>query len=149
MIDGEPASRLRWFSPLNLSLSFFVVAAPTFVEGGFGLFSETGLEKAARGTDGRTYPWGNVEPDPERGVYRRTWGHEAMGAVGTHPAGASPYGLLDMAGNVWEWCSDWYDGDYYAVSPYRDPKGPPSGRVHVVRGGGLLGQPPLGPQCFL
>jgi formylglycine-generating enzyme required for sulfatase activity len=103
--------------------------------------TEAEREKAARGTDDRKYPWGNEEPDPERAVYRRTWGKEATGAVGTHPAGSSPYGLQDMGGNVWEWCSDWYDDGYYAVSPYRDPKGPPSGRAHVVRGGSWDSRP--------
>jgi formylglycine-generating enzyme required for sulfatase activity len=103
--------------------------------------TEAEREKAARGTDERKYPWGNEEPDPQRAVYRRTWGHEATGAVGTHPAGASPYGLQDMGGNVWEWCSDWYDDGFYAVSPYRDPKGPPYGRAHVVRGGSWDSRP--------
>jgi formylglycine-generating enzyme required for sulfatase activity len=103
--------------------------------------TEAEREKAARGTDERKYPWGNEEPDPERAVFRRSWGKEATSAVGTHPTGASPYGLLDMGGNVWEWCSDWYDDDYYAVSPYRDPKGPSAGRGHVVRGGSWDSRP--------
>ena len=104
--------------------------------------TEAEREKAARGTDDRKFPWGNEPPSKERAVFRRTWGHEATGAVGTHPVGASPYGLHDMGGNLWEWCSDWYDDDYYAVSPYRDPKGPPSGsRGHVVRGGSWDSRP--------
>ena len=57
--------------------------------------------------------------------------------VGSYPEGASPYGVLDMAGNVWEWVADWYDADYYAASPTRNPKGPVTGSLRVLRGGGL------------
>lgn len=103
--------------------------------------TEAEREKAARGTDGRKYPWGNEEPDPRRGVFRRTWGYIATDPVGTHPDGVSPYGAHDLGGNVWEWCSDWYDDGYYAVSPARDPKGPASGHTHVVRGGSWDSRP--------
>jgi formylglycine-generating enzyme required for sulfatase activity len=103
--------------------------------------TEAEREKAARGTDRRKYPWGDEEPDPDRSVYYRAWGYEATAAVGTHPTGMSPYGLHDMGGNVWEWCSDWYDNDYFAVSPYRNPKGPSSGRVRVLRGGSWDSRP--------
>ena len=55
--------------------------------------------------------------------------------VGNYPTGASPYGALDMSGNVWEWVNDWYGRDYYSDSPYSNPQGPPSGTYKVLRGG--------------
>lgn len=103
--------------------------------------TEAEREKAARGTDERMYPWGNEEPTPERAVYRHTWGNAATDVVSSHPRGASPYGLREMGGNVWEWCADWYDEKYYEVSPARDPKGPRSGRARVVRGGSWDSRP--------
>jgi formylglycine-generating enzyme required for sulfatase activity len=95
--------------------------------------TEPEWEKAARGTDGRLWPWGNAWDagkvnSEEQGLGKPT-------AVGSYPAGASPYGALDMAGNVWEWVADWYDGGYYARSPGRNPPGPDSGGFKVVRGG--------------
>jgi formylglycine-generating enzyme required for sulfatase activity len=103
--------------------------------------TEAEREKAARGTDGRKYPWGEEEPNPKRAVFRGYWGNQATGPVGTHPSGASPYGLLDTGGNVWEYVADWYDPKYYEVSPQRNPKGPLTGRAHVVRGGSWDSRP--------
>jgi formylglycine-generating enzyme required for sulfatase activity len=103
--------------------------------------TEAEREKAARGTDGRKFPWGNEEPSPERGVFRREWGYEGNDAVGIRPAGASPYGLLDTGGNMWEFCEDWWDPDYFKTSPPKDPLGPKTGRARVVKGGSWDSRP--------
>ncbi len=108
---------------------------------GARLPTEAEREKAARGTDGRLYAWGNEEPSPERAVFRVSWGYGHPAEVDSHPLGASPYGALHMGGNLWEWCEDWYEKDYYDASPFENPTGPPAGTAHVVRGGSWDSRP--------
>lgn len=111
--------------------------------------TEAEWEKGARGTDGRRYPWGHMQPFVDIANYNRgVWVSEAVTLVGVaggvegmsvrhglKEGGRSPYGLHHMAGNAAEWVADWYDREYYAKSPDKNPTGPAKGEKKVIRGG--------------
>ena len=100
--------------------------------------TEAEWEKSARGTDGRLYPWGDQFPGKDLANFAlgaRFSYSQVLLPVQSYEQGKSPYGLLHMAGNVWEWVQDWYVVNYYEVSPARNPQGPGSGQFKVLRGG--------------
>ncbi len=97
------------------------------------LLSEAQWEYAARGPEGRTYPWGEETPTCDQAQFGDCNGQTV--SVGSFADGASWNGALDMAGNAWEWVNDWYDSSYYANSPQNNPQGPDDGTSKVLRGG--------------
>ena len=122
LFDDHPVVYVDWYS-----------AEAYCAYAGGRLPTEAEWEKAARGTDGRIFPWGDSVECGKANLKGCTQGLTAP--AGVFLEGASPYGVLDMAGNVGEWVADWYAPEYYQVSPSVNPTGPEEGEMRVARGG--------------
>jgi formylglycine-generating enzyme required for sulfatase activity len=137
--DNYPVLGVNWDSAVAYCNWLSAKSGKTY-----RLPTEAEWEKAARGTDQRRFPWGNNIDHTyanfvgaskfDTGMPVGFYDGSKRGELQTHN-GASPYGAFDMAGNVMEWCQDWYGRDYYASSPRKNPKGPESGAYRVLRGG--------------
>lgn len=144
--DDEAARTLSDLPAVGMS---WADAAAYCKWAGRRLPTEAEWEKAARGTDGRRYPWGHMQPFVDIANYNRgIWVSEAITLVpvnsglegmsvrhGLKEGGKSPYGLFHMAGNAAEWVADWYDREFYQKSPDKNPTGPATGEKRVMRGG--------------
>jgi len=124
-VDNLPVVQVTWYDAVDYC-NWAGKRVPTEAE----------WEKAARGNQGALFPWGSQSPQTKPVNYERDWeGSNTLWPVGTHPETSSPYGVHDMAGNAREWVQDWYAPDYYATAPAKNPRGPKTGILKVIKGG--------------
>ena len=133
-VERPPANPTQYLKWLSNHTGFINIRGLQVGKREARVSTEAEWERAACGGEARKYPWGD-EIDPSRANYLHEDGLQRDTPVGLYPLGASPEGLHDMTGNVWEWCADWHDWNYYAESPRRNPQGPESGVRAVLRGG--------------
>jgi formylglycine-generating enzyme required for sulfatase activity len=123
-LGPHPVFRVNWYGAVAYCEHY-----------GYALPTEAQWEYAAAGPNARTYPWGDVWDEGKCCNANNQGPFDTTFPVGSFPAGASWCGALDMAGNLWEWCADWYSETYYDVSPELNPAGPAEGIDKVLRGG--------------
>jgi formylglycine-generating enzyme required for sulfatase activity len=130
----HPVTLVRWEDAVTYCAWLNAVTGK-----GFRLPTEAEWERAARGgQQGRRYPWGDRLDRNMANFLTDPTMKPARGTTRCRSYPPNAYGLFDMTGNVWEWVQDWYDPSYYSVSPNRNPQGPRSGSMRVVRGGSWL-----------
>ncbi len=134
----QPVVGVNWWDAVLYCAWLTLAARERGERGVYRLPTEAEWEYAARGPENRQYPWGDEKPTRKRAEYWRnwfTWFTRKPVVVGSKPAGASWCGAQDLAGNVWEWCSDYYDSNYYKSSPMCDPENTSKSQGCVLRGG--------------
>ncbi len=131
----QPVVGVSWWDAVLYCAWLTLVCRAQGVEGVYRLPTEAEWEYAARGAKGRRYPWGDQKPTAKLAVYGQDWQKGQSAVVGSKPGGKSWCGALDLAGNVWEWCADYYDSNYYQSSPACDPENTSKSQYRVLRGG--------------
>ena len=126
----QPVAAVSWFEAVKYCEWLSHVAGKSY-----RLPTEAEWERAARaGHEGELYTWGNAPPQTHPDYVRR-WGGEIKGTLPVGGGAPNVWGIYELAENVHEWCSDWFQKDYYTVSPERNPQGPPAGDRRASRGG--------------